>query len=502
MDGEATKGIGRWSALAVIAALAVGTGASAQIASTILREGDALPGGAGEIVESVNNTAVNHVGGYAVSLSATGAGAPRSHVWGSEVGGAGRVLRTESTLGQLEQTSFESFFGMSDSGQICYSAGTTDLVSGTTGLDSMWLDDTLILIERSPVAAFPGLFSSFNNRPSITADGVPIWVAGLTDVPGGVAISRSLCRGATVIPILAAGDPVGGVPESVGPHGIDFDYRVSALGTNVIQEVRLDAPAEYAGLVTFNGNAIVAGSARLRQGTAVPALIGGLPPERWDSFDFLGVTEAPRYMVTGDTDGDSATDEFVMMDGRIVLREGDVVARGADRRPVTGAIEGGYLNEDGDWAVGWNVDVDGTNAEALIVNCELVLTAGDLVDWNGDGTIDEADEGATLFGFTGITSMTLGDREPGGTVCVYFTAEVDIKDHQAEAFFRLRCTPAECSIPCPADVDDSGAIGFADLTAILSAWGACPGCPEDINNDKTVGFPDLIELLATWGPCP
>ena len=57
---------------------------------------------------------------------------------------------------------------------------------------------------------------------------------------------------------------------------------------------------------------------------------------------------------------------------------------------------------------------------------------------------------------------------------------------------------------CPADLDDSGTIGFADLIALLSAWGPCPhhaGCPEDLDDDGTVGFSDLLILLAAWGPC-
>lgn len=54
---------------------------------------------------------------------------------------------------------------------------------------------------------------------------------------------------------------------------------------------------------------------------------------------------------------------------------------------------------------------------------------------------------------------------------------------------------------CPEDVDCDGAVGFADLSAMLSAWGACAGCPEDVNGDGAVGFADLAALLAAWGSC-
>jgi uncharacterized membrane protein len=54
---------------------------------------------------------------------------------------------------------------------------------------------------------------------------------------------------------------------------------------------------------------------------------------------------------------------------------------------------------------------------------------------------------------------------------------------------------------CAEDVDGDGAIGFADLLAILAAWGPCPGCAEDVTGDGTVGFADLLAALAAWGEC-
>ena len=55
---------------------------------------------------------------------------------------------------------------------------------------------------------------------------------------------------------------------------------------------------------------------------------------------------------------------------------------------------------------------------------------------------------------------------------------------------------------CPADVNGDEGVGFADLSALLNAWGKCDGCPEDTDCDGTVGFEDLTTLLSSWGPCP
>jgi len=61
--------------------------------------------------------------------------------------------------------------------------------------------------------------------------------------------------------------------------------------------------------------------------------------------------------------------------------------------------------------------------------------------------------------------------------------------------------PAETQ-PCPPDLTGDGAVGFGDLTQLLSAWGPCPGCDEDLDDNDQVGFSDLTIMLNAWGPCP
>ncbi len=55
---------------------------------------------------------------------------------------------------------------------------------------------------------------------------------------------------------------------------------------------------------------------------------------------------------------------------------------------------------------------------------------------------------------------------------------------------------------CPADIDESGAVGIGDLLAVLAAWGSCEECPEDINEDGSVDINDFLAVLAAWGRCP
>ena len=57
--------------------------------------------------------------------------------------------------------------------------------------------------------------------------------------------------------------------------------------------------------------------------------------------------------------------------------------------------------------------------------------------------------------------------------------------------------------PCPADVNDDGAVDGFDIGLVLGAWGPCAGatCTGDINADGTVDGFDLGLLLGAWGAC-
>jgi len=54
---------------------------------------------------------------------------------------------------------------------------------------------------------------------------------------------------------------------------------------------------------------------------------------------------------------------------------------------------------------------------------------------------------------------------------------------------------------CTADLTGDGAVSSADITVLLSAWGATGG-PADLNGDGTVSSADITVLLSAWGTCP
>jgi len=404
-------------ATAVLAfAMSVPAGAGTFIASSLLNEGDPYPaGGADHVVGGLNNTAVNHAGGYALQFSSSGINGTLSHVWGNATGGPGANLRTEGTFGMLVQTSFETFYGMDDVGSIAYSALGTGGPAG--GFDSVWKDDTPLAVEGDAYVHIPGQFWSFASRPGISGDGIPAWVGGLTTTVGGSTQNRGLFLGTTGVAVILGGDAVPGLPAVLSTaNTISFDYRYSEAANQWIGEVEMVGSTSTNNAMVVSGSGLFAGGTLIQEGNTVPVSVGGIGGEVWDNFDFTGINEAGDWFFTGDTDlGDTATDEIIVKNGVIVYREGDVV----DGEILSGSIEGAYMNVDGDIAYIW--DIQGGSLEALFLNDRLLLAEGDAVDFDGDGAIDPM---AVVSGFTGISSLTMSDRDMDN-VRVYFVADVD-----------------------------------------------------------------------------
>ncbi|MCI0674949.1 MAG: hypothetical protein L0Y42_04135 [Phycisphaerales bacterium] len=483
----------------MLASLGMGSGALGQIASALVVENGALPGGpAGHTIFSINNSGVNHAGGFSFSINSSDGVATLSHVWGNASGGPGTVLRTEGTFGLLVQTAYESFCGMSDSGAVGYSATGTGGPVG--GFDSVWVDDTPIAVEGDGVSGMPGQFWVFGSRPGITADGQIYWGGGFSAVMGGTTQNRGLFFGASATPLYVGGTTPPGLPAPINGSTINFDYRMSALGTHWIAPLTMSVPATSANDATilFDGVGLELDGALVREGSPVPALVGGLAGENWANFDLIGITENGDYLITGDTSAATTQDEFVLVNGQIVLREGQVL----DGETLIGDIEGGYMNEDGDIAVTWDIVGPVAALEALIVNDKIVLVEGDLVDLDGDGSTEP---NSVLSDFTGISALTISDRDEKGNVRLYFTADVDTlgtpsTSDDTEGGFVLEIDVVVCAADVAPPGGD-GVVNVADLLALIGVWGPCPGCPEDLVADGTVNVLDLLALIAEWGAC-
>ncbi len=432
--------------------------APAQVASALVREGAQMPGGeAFGVISAINNSAANHVGGYAFTINTADS---LSHVWGSAAGGPGAPLQTEGVIGDVTQTSFETFFGLADDGTAAYSPLCTR--DTFTGLDAVFAGDALISIERDPVPNMPGQFWSFGSRPSISAAGVPVWVGGITSTQGGSTQNRGMFSGAAADVLLLGGQTPPDLPFPLVTSTMSFDFRISANGQNWIIDAQMSSGSTTNDTaVVMNGSGLILDSVLVREGNVVPASVGGVGGEAWQGWGFFGINNAGDYFFTGDTSAATASDLFILKNGQFIVREGGTV----DGHTIGATMVGAYMNEDADLAYIVQANPGTGLRETLFFNGTKVLAVGDAVDLDNDGVVEP---GSVLSDFTGITALTMGDRQ-GGEVALYFTADVDTLGtpsltDDTEGGFEL-----VLRVALPADMNCDGLVDNGDIDAFVLA---------------------------------
>ncbi len=142
------------------------------------------------------------------------------------------------------------------------------------------------------------------------------------------------------------------------------------------------------------------------------------------------------------------------------------------------------------------------SGDALLATCGLasfdtrlaVYAGGAACPPSNDDLLACADDSVDCPG--GGASITVSVTA-GQTYLVRLGAAAD---DGGAGLLAIACTPVKTP-PCPADFDDDGIVGSADLATLLSEWGT-PGTVSDLDDDGTVGPSDLAILLGAWGDCP
>ena len=289
-------------------------------------------------------------------------------------------------------TGGESTMGISDTGGFIYSPSVN-------GNDSVWTQNGLLLTEGVAAPGYaPPTLVTFNSRPHMLPSGQAYWVAGVDTTGGASTNARVLYTSvdgtpATIAPILRSGDMVGSYAIAGGSLGVDFDYQISDNASHHIHVLNLDT-----GSTTWDGIVYVDGVSVAGEG--FPSGAG----DNWDNFDALSINNAGDYLFSGDTDGDSATDEFIAYNGVIAVREGDTI----DGVTLTSSagVRAVSINNLGHaahlWSYGSGEDLFFTcNAADLYAGSTMVLAVLDEVDLDADGTGD-----ATVIDFN--ASNTIG----------------------------------------------------------------------------------------------
>jgi hypothetical protein len=422
------------------------------VPTAVIVEGGTVPGDASVTIDAITGIAANDIGGFGYLVNDADSDARLYTQTG--IGALPTlVLEEDIVLPDGTVNGVESSFGVDNS--------LNTLASPTIDGDDTIYRNTQIIAAEGKDSVVPGNLWTFGSGPDLAASGLGHFVGGFG--PATSSEGRGVFQvdaAGNVKSLIVTGDLVGNTGGLVAGSSIPgFGGGLSRDGTFYAYEIQLDASSTADGTVIVNDDAFLAGSTIMREGTPVDAAVGGLTGEVWDNFDAVKINEAGTLLVTGDTNGASAdADEFLFLGDSIVLREGDTVSG----QTVDGSISWAALNESDDYALTWSIDnpAGGSDLEVLIVNGEIILTEGDVVDFNGDGILDATD--GTLVDFTGLRTLEIGERTDG-FVDVYFTADIDFdgtttSSDDLEGFFI-----ASVAIPEPAT---AGVLGLAGLAML------------------------------------
>ncbi|HMN96699.1 MAG TPA: GC-type dockerin domain-anchored protein [Phycisphaerales bacterium] len=447
----------------------------------VARAGAAPPGGDGSVITSVNAPFTNSLGevGFTGILESG-----ERFVWS----GASVVWLNAFGLPSFVLTGTEGTMGISDSGGWIYSPSTD-------GEDSVFTHDGLLLRGTDPAPGMPGMFATFNSRPTMKPDGTAWWIGGFTATPGGSTQGRVLwvCtdtsdpQGSTM-PLLASFQNVGSFV--IGTTGIGFGYDISDDSSHRIVELQMQGLPSAADAFIW-----VDGTLELREGDPV----GGADPTNWSAFRSPSINNSGDWVIAGNTSGPAATSEFLAVNGVITMRRGDVID--GITLASNWAIRWASINNLGRVAYIWEGGTGAGLAGALFVGnamnlpCSSVAIAriGEDFDSTGDGM---ADVTVTDFQASAIISPGLDFSDHP-----WVYAEVTLRDLETSATFEAIVRFSAPVLPLLGDLNGDGVVDGADLGLLVGAWGTSdPGA--DLDGDGTVDGADLGILLGAWGAGP
>ena len=156
--------------------------------------------------------------------------------------------------------------------------------------------------------------------------------------------------------------------------------------------------------------------------------------DNWDNFDTVSINTGGHYLFSGDTDGATATDEFIAYDGTIAVREGDSLAGVA--LTSTASVQDVSINDLGQavhlWSAGGVETLFFASDASDLAGTSLpLLGTGDFVDLDGDGSGDAT---VTDFNASTVIGPGLSLAEDGR---VFVEVDLDYGGGDLEAIIQL-----------------------------------------------------------------
>ncbi len=363
--------------------------ASAATAKKIIIEGETLDGLA---LPTVIRVVTNPAGGYAV-LTRTSDNVDRLFGTAAPTGTPATLL-TETDLGAA---AISSFFGLDNAGVFSTHAGNGSAhYSGTTS-------------NAATGGAIPGSPLFFGNTLASFASGSDtLFVANTRTTSGGANSGSAILAGLSPTIVLKSGDATGDGPISSISNAFSFQTKASANGT-VITTARVGATNTETLLI--GGSAVTTGGTVIKSGAS--AANAGAAGRNFSLFTNFDLNDAGDYALAGRFDGDSTSDGYVLVNGSVVLQEGQSIGGGLS---ITGNPTSVVVNEQGDYVAAWAVSDGVSSFDALFVNGELFYKAGDAVDLDGNGTAD-----TTFASFQFSLPIDIGPADSLGRFNIFFT---------------------------------------------------------------------------------
>ncbi len=271
-------------------------------------------------------------------------------------------------------TGGESTMGISDAGRFIYSPSVN-------GNDAVYTSGGPLLAGGDLIPAV-NLYSTFNSRPQMLPNGYAYWIGGTTETVGTSTTNRHLfCATdptdpSTITRVLGGGDIIDG--KAIKTSASNFNYELSDNGLHHIHRLEMDTGSSTNDMHIYVDGAFVA-----QEGT--PTGEG----DNWAGLDLVSANNLGNYIFSGDTDGDSAMDEFVAYNGAIAVREGDTL----DGVTLTSATLRAISINDLDQVVHMWGTSDGEalffgDGDDLRNSSRLLLQTGNEIDIDGDGVGD------------------------------------------------------------------------------------------------------------------
>ncbi len=281
---------------------------------------------------------------------------------------------------------FETSYGIGEGGLFAFSPSID-------GNDGIWTDIGPLVKDTDPAPGFPGQFISFGSRPTMTGNGTPYWISGISDIAGGSTLFRVLYK----YNRMAAGDPYeiiaseGEIFSGLPIDNIAFDFFVSRNDAFIIWQPSLDT-----GSTADDDVLAIGGDEIAREGSPN----GSPEADNWDNFDLNGINDSGAYAFSGDTDGVTTTDEFIAVGQApsssgggvsIAMREGDTI----DGVVVGGSVFALHVASTINFAgFAWS-NLDASGLEGVFVgelsdlqNSTFIFREGDVIDTDGDMAAD------------------------------------------------------------------------------------------------------------------